>query len=615
MSIQEELNRLTQAKVDIKGALDRLGVECVNDKLEGLADALGTIQKVEAKQESGVIKIPVGYISEEQTFVVGSDLSTGYLVNGEDGNVYFQAVKIVDGEAVADGEPVKITGLDIPNIGDVVPVYPPPPSAEAELVTGYIVNNDDGSVYFQQVGLADGGLGDLNEPVKISEVKIVDTATDEPDYVSAIVGSVTAVASDVSAGSVFYGVNGIETGTMPDVELSISRNVVSIPAGRIRKPQEKSISLGRIEREGGKITVSEGYVEPGVIEFPEASVNVDGGKITITEGYTEQLQIEMVPGYTTVDKNRVKINQGFYYDETVTIPYGKAEINEDQTKVIITEGYLDSAEIEIPNSGESSGNLYKCVSVDAGNKTWVGLEAVLTGGIYVFDTTETHGLIYTDIQPEVGGIYPDGANFKIEFINTGRPTDYVFFDSLSSAVGWEMYGASVVNDEKRAVFQTINDWSDRQYAIKSENPGVPLGNAPRSLSFWFKRTEYNDSCWCGIGYGMSGSNQRMAWGLVSNYPGVTYWAHDYFQSEFGEVYDYNWHHWVVTFDGDVTECFMDGEKVWTWNSGSVNTQWEYINVGDPWEGYQSNGRYADYYIFPRALQKHEIKMLYSNRTV
>ena len=454
MSIQEELNRLTKAKIDIKGALDRLGVECVNDKLEGLADALGTIQKVEAKQESGVIKIPVGYISEEQTFVVSSDLSTGYLINGEDGNVYFQAVKIVNGEAVADGDPVKITGLDIPNIGDIDPVYPPPAITE-ELVTGYIVNNEDGSVCFQQVEVSDSGITPSGEPTQISEVKIVDTGAPEPEY-----------------------------------------------------------------------------------QTPE----VDSGA-------------------------------------------GSASL------------------------------LYRCATVDTDSKRWSGFPAELNDGIYSISEELVEDLNYTDILPEVGEVYPNGASFKVAFLNTGKPSDYVFFDSLSSSEGWDMYGLSVVTDEKRSVFQSVNDGSGAQYAIKTENPGVPLGNDPRTLSFWFKRIGYNGSTGCGIGYGTSGANQRIAWGLVDDYPGVTYWANDYFQSSVGKTTDTGWHHWAVTYDGTKTECFMDGHKVWTWGTSSINTTWQYINVGDPWESYQSNGRYADYYIFPRALKEHEIAMLYADRTV
>lgn len=181
-NIQKEINRLTQAKTDIKGVLDRLSVSYESDKLDSLASAIGSIKKVEAKQENGVITIPAGYISEEQTFVVSSDLTTGYLINGADGNVYFQAVKEVDGEIVADGDPVKVEGIEIPDTGVDAPspVYPLP---EDDIVTGYIVNNEDGSVYFQRVKEVDGEITNDGYPVLISEANIPETGVDEPEYV------------------------------------------------------------------------------------------------------------------------------------------------------------------------------------------------------------------------------------------------------------------------------------------------------------------------------------------------------------------------------------------------------------------------------------------------
>lgn len=179
-NIQTEINRLTQAKTDIKGVLDRLSVSYESDKLDSLALAIGSIKKVEAKQENGVITIPAGYISEEQTFVVSSDLTTGYLINGADGNVYFQAVKEVDGEIVADGEPVKVEGIEIPDTGVDAPspVYPLP---EADIVTGYVINND-GSVYFQRVKEVDGEISNDGDPVLISAANIPETGVDEPAY-------------------------------------------------------------------------------------------------------------------------------------------------------------------------------------------------------------------------------------------------------------------------------------------------------------------------------------------------------------------------------------------------------------------------------------------------
>lgn len=409
-----------------------------------LAKAANTIQKVEATQENGIVTVPAGYISEEQTFVVGSEFSAGYLINNDDGSVYFQKVKVVDGETVNDGDPVQITGVSIPETGVAEPDY------------------------------AQGGGGD--------------------------------------------------------------------------------VTLGQIDADGN--------FQPLAFDGTESSNDGDPETVDSYYGWN---------GTLPVPDNGIKVGEAAEY--------------------------------------------YKCASVDTTAKTWTGYKAVLTNGVYTFEETVTAGLTYGLVVPEVGGIYTDGTLVRVASLVQGKPTDYVFFNSLSDAEGWTMEGATVVQDDNRSVFQTVNDGSGGQYAVISTDPGVPLGFSPRTLSFWFKRTSVNGSCWCGIGYGSSYLNNRIAWGLVNDYPGVTYWANDYFQSEYGFVQDTEWHHYVVTYDGSVTKCYADGVLLWAWNTGEVGTDWQYINIGDPWEGYQSNGRYADYYIFNRVLENSEIQQLYAERTV
>jgi hypothetical protein len=448
-SIQEELARLTTARDNIKGVLDRLSVSYEGDKLDSLALAIGSIKKVEAKQENGVITIPAGYISEEQTFVVSSDLTTGYLINGADGNVYFQAVKEVDGEIVADGDPVKVEGIEIPDTGIDAPspVYPLP---EADIVTGYIINNDDGSVYFQRVKEVDGEIANDGDPVLISGANIPETGVDEPEYVC---------DSPATAGCEFY----------------------------------------------------------------------------------------------------------------------------------------------------------KCASVDTANKTWDGYKAVKVDGVYSFEETLTTGLSYDIITPLIDSIYNSDASAKIASLLTLFPeTGLTFSNALSSADGWRFAGAEIVQDDTRPVFQTSGGST---YAVWEENPGVPLQSSPRTMSFWYKRTAYNGG-WCGIGYGTSGGNRRFTASFRDNYPGVTLWADDYFQSSVGLIPENTWHHYVYTYDGnDIVTLYVDTEKAWEWRTGTTGTSWQYIHVGDPWESYANIGRFADLNIYDRVLESYEIAQLYNYRTV
>lgn len=203
---------------------------------------------------------------------------------------------------------------------------------------------------------------------------------------------------------------------------------------------------------------------------------------------------------------------------------------------------------------------------------------------------------------------------KVIMIVSLIPVGAIFFDSLESTGGWETNECYTVSDEKRNVFEV--NW-ESGYAIKRDNPGVPLGSSSRTISFWYKSINgYTESRWCGIGYGASGSNHRYTWGLAyDNYPSATFWSNDYFQTEVGRINDTLWHQITMTYDGNTTKLYIDKQEVWTWQSGRTDTQWQFIHIGDPWEYYATYGRYADFYIYDRVLTQDEISGLYESRTV
>jgi hypothetical protein len=73
---------------------------------------------------------------------------------------------------------------------------------------------------------------------------------------------------------------------------------------------------------------------------------------------------------------------------------------------------------------------------------------------------------------------------------------------------------------------------------------------------------------------------------------------------------------VTTYDGtDKIVQYVDGEKIWEWSTGTTNTSWQYIHIGDPWESYACVGHYADLYIYDRILNDDEIIKLFKARTV
>lgn len=272
--------------------------------------------------------------------------------------------------------------------------------------------------------------------------------------------------------------------------------------------------------------------------------------------------------------------------------------------------------IEAVNGIAGGVDYYQCTSVDRNSKTWSGRKASKNkdSGLWFFEENETHNLRFYSITPVVGGIYTDIADVKIEFVNTGFPNDYVFYNELSSAAGWRFSGASIVDDDNRQVFQTAGG-SD--YAVMENEPaGLPLASSPRTTSHWFKKTRDNYEAWCGIGYGTSGGDSRYTWGVRYNYSIFTFWADDFFQEDSGLINDNDWHNFITTYDGrDIVTHYIDGQKVWEWSTGTTNTRWQYIHVGDPWEGYACHGRFADFYIFDRVLRSDEIATVSSTRTV
>lgn len=222
-----------------------------------------------------------------------------------------------------------------------------------------------------------------------------------------------------------------------------------------------------------------------------------------------------------------------------------------------------------------------------------------------FETQPIIGAIHCVIDETISNVVYHSDKIFLNGLN--------FFNELNSSNGWKFSGAEIVQDDKRKVFQITDS---NHYAVLENNPGVPLQSSPRTMSFWFKSTGSNEGRWCGIGYGSSGSNCRFTASMQDNYPGITLWADDYFQHETGHITDSNWHHYVYTYDGkkNVT-LYVDKQKVWEWETGSTDTVWQYIHVGDPWESYANEGRYADLYIYNNVISSEKISDLYNAKTV
>ena len=262
---------------------------------------------------------------------------------------------------------------------------------------------------------------------------------------------------------------------------------------------------------------------------------------------------------------------------------------------------------------------YKCTSVDTVNKTWTGYKAVLTDGAYSFEESETTGLTYgLGYTPVVNKIYTGDALVQIQKLYNKMiiPTEgQVFFDELSNLDRWDNSGLAIVQDDNRDVIE-MNNNGQRKYAKITTDPGVPLGKSPRTMSFWFKQFEAIHNGFVAVGYGKGNSYYAyFDWGLMDGYPVMTAYGYDNFQTSSGLITDSNWHHSLVTFNGRYVYQYLDGQQIWTWDAPDINTQWDCIFLGDPWNTYYPNARFADFYIYNRVLSSDEIQQLFNAKTV
>ena len=80
----------------------------------------------------------------------------------------------------------------------------------------------------------------------------------------------TASPEDVSIGKTFYNDDILieRTGTMPDTAASVDKNIITIPAGRIREDTTVTIPAGSVAVANGTVSIVPGYIEEQTIDNP-----------------------------------------------------------------------------------------------------------------------------------------------------------------------------------------------------------------------------------------------------------------------------------------------------------------------------------------------------------
>lgn len=480
------------------------------------------------------------------------------------------------------------------------------------------------------------------------------------------VSDTTATAATVLSGYDFYNSSGVKTsGSIQNVTASASGNVVTVPAGYIASAQTLTIGTA----------VSAQTITPGTVDqtiaadsFLSGAITIKGDANLIAANIADGVTIFGVTGthqggsmdfykcasvqpsstvtYYTVSGAGVAYANGRYEDTGMELdghPLYAFTNPENQVTYYLyyyMAGWVISTNYEYglndafymtqsdpPTDGWfTDDNQYLPIpTVTQGTETipgtWTGYKAVLSGGVYSYESSATSGLTFgSGFTPDPDQVYPNEALIQVARMIGVIPPDYVYFHKLDSATGWDVSasGAGVVTDSTlgRDVFQITA--GSGYFKTTAGILDVPYDCANRTMSFWMKEDASVSSGWAGIGYGGGNENGiRFVCGIYENYPSFTAWGYDYFQTSYGLIDDLNWHHYAVTLtNGNTITMFKDGVQIFSTTLSTLSTKHEYIVLGDVYEGaYAPIASFANLRIYDRILTAAEITALAAEFTV
>ena len=251
--------------------------------------------------------------------------------------------------------------------------------------------------------------------------------------------------------------------------------------------------------------------------------------------------------------------------------------------VTIPAGYVASA-YTVSAGGGGATDFFKCATVTSGGSTWIGYKAVLSGGVYTFESSVTSGLSFgAGFTPEVGKVYADGALVIVSDLFGIIPDDMVLYVPLSSSSATAETGQPLTFGGTGFSYSTVNgipccNFSGAGYVDVdlSGTDGMPTGNF--TISYWVK---FTGSDW-GIIYTQIGLNTSVDSTSLS-FGNYTEWGVG------ATTNTANWHHFAVTRENNTIKVYLDGELA------NSDTQSLYI------EGYMcrigAHNAYSDAYPF------------------
>jgi hypothetical protein len=161
-----------------------------------------------------------------------------------------------------------------------------------------------------------------------------------------------------------------------------------------------------------------------------------------------------------------------------------------------------------------------------------------------------------------------------------------------------------------------NGWTFSQHGdrIASSGSSLPAGNSARTISAWIKAdAQIYDSKPFVLG-GISLNNLADTFGIAQKNTGWNFWANGFaYEANIPNSFDLNWHHHILSFDGNNLYYYLDKQIAATW-SGSLDTFSQNFYMGKLEQDNDINtfiGSIDEVRIYSRAItSQDEINALY-----
>ena len=270
------------------------------------------------------------------------------------------------------------------------------------------------------------------------------------------------------------------------------------------------------------------------------------------------------------------------------------------------------------NNGMSYNLTWTVSEASAGTPaTWNGYKLVSANGYYVFETTATTGLTYSNIVPEVGKIYPDGALLIISdywHFEYAQIVKTLFNSSTNDVHGTSVYGNGSFNADGWYVLTNqflsaegydygssgskFGPYNNSTWSFKFKVPSgglptstVPLGRLDKS---------YN---WMQINLGSDGKLYIESQGSIINASSSNI--------EVATLAVDTEYRITFVFGSTNFEVYVNGEKKYSVASRNSSDRPEqmYLHTNGGGNTYSGTFWYKDLYLYARILTETEIAAL------